>query len=281
MLGHNYSRSIATVRRGGCRRSSGRATTTCRRSASRPRCRRRQARRSRARRRRRSASATARFRSCPTRVQDTAAAGHARAATDDADQLSGAARCSSNGERPYPIVRSSRHLFASESQLLERGEADGRSGGVQGQDRIHRADRVRSGRRLHRRRSATTRHMPGIQLHATWRTAFCRTGSSGRRRPRRGSRRRSSAACWSACWPRLLPFTPPPPAHCWRFGGWTWFARQRVQGRAVAEHGAAAGRDGAIALFAGTAYQYFVEGREKRMVKRLFGRYVSRDVYSS
>jgi adenylate cyclase len=37
---------------------------------------------------------------------------------------------------------------------------------------------------------------------------------------------------------------------------------------------------GGLALFAGTAYQYFVEGREKRKVKRLFGRYVSRDVYA-
>jgi adenylate cyclase len=36
---------------------------------------------------------------------------------------------------------------------------------------------------------------------------------------------------------------------------------------------------GGIALFLGTAYQYFVEGREKRKVKRLFGRYVSRDVF--
>jgi adenylate cyclase len=35
----------------------------------------------------------------------------------------------------------------------------------------------------------------------------------------------------------------------------------------------------ALALFSGTAYQYFVEGREKRQVKRLFGRYVSKDVY--
>jgi len=34
-----------------------------------------------------------------------------------------------------------------------------------------------------------------------------------------------------------------------------------------------------LALFSGTAYQYFVEGREKREVKRLFGRYVSKDVY--
>jgi adenylate cyclase len=35
----------------------------------------------------------------------------------------------------------------------------------------------------------------------------------------------------------------------------------------------------ALTLFAGTAYRYFVEDREKRKVKRLFGRYVSKDVY--
>lgn len=35
----------------------------------------------------------------------------------------------------------------------------------------------------------------------------------------------------------------------------------------------------AISLFAGTAYRYFVEDREKRVVKKLFGRYVSKDVY--
>jgi adenylate cyclase len=35
----------------------------------------------------------------------------------------------------------------------------------------------------------------------------------------------------------------------------------------------------AAATFGGVAYQYFVEGREKRAVKRLFSRYLSRDVY--
>ena len=35
-----------------------------------------------------------------------------------------------------------------------------------------------------------------------------------------------------------------------------------------------------LTLFAGTAYRYFVEDREKRKVKKLFGRYVSRDVYA-
>jgi adenylate cyclase len=35
-----------------------------------------------------------------------------------------------------------------------------------------------------------------------------------------------------------------------------------------------------FALFGGVAYQYFVEGREKRQVKKLFGQYVSRDVFA-
>ncbi|MEO8078013.1 MAG: adenylate/guanylate cyclase domain-containing protein [Acidobacteriota bacterium] len=36
----------------------------------------------------------------------------------------------------------------------------------------------------------------------------------------------------------------------------------------------------AVALFAGTAYRYFVEDYQKRVVKKLFGRYVSKDVYN-
>jgi adenylate cyclase len=35
----------------------------------------------------------------------------------------------------------------------------------------------------------------------------------------------------------------------------------------------------ALSTFGGTAYQYFVEGREKRQVKRTFSRFVSKDVY--
>lgn len=34
-----------------------------------------------------------------------------------------------------------------------------------------------------------------------------------------------------------------------------------------------------VAIFIGVAYQYFVEGREKRKMKKLFGQYVSKDVY--
>ena len=34
-----------------------------------------------------------------------------------------------------------------------------------------------------------------------------------------------------------------------------------------------------VALLGGVSYQYFVEGREKRKLKKLFGQYVSKDVY--
>lgn len=36
----------------------------------------------------------------------------------------------------------------------------------------------------------------------------------------------------------------------------------------------------ALATFGGTAWQYFVEGRQKRLMKHLFGRYVSPDVFT-
>jgi adenylate cyclase len=36
----------------------------------------------------------------------------------------------------------------------------------------------------------------------------------------------------------------------------------------------------ALTLFGGVGYQYFFEGREKRKMKRLFGQYVSKDVYA-
>jgi len=35
-----------------------------------------------------------------------------------------------------------------------------------------------------------------------------------------------------------------------------------------------------LATFGGTAWQYFVEGRQKRLMKQLFGRYVSPDVFA-
>jgi adenylate cyclase len=53
----------------------------------------------------------------------------------------------------------------------------------------------------------------------------------------------------------------------WEFAHQVWFA-------AAAPIGATA-----IALFVGTAWNYFVEGRDKRRIKKLFGRYVSKSVF--
>jgi adenylate cyclase len=39
------------------------------------------------------------------------------------------------------------------------------------------------------------------------------------------------------------------------------------------------GLTSALGLFGGVGYQYFTEGREKRKMKKLFGQYVSKDVY--
>ncbi len=61
-------------------------------------------------------------------------------------------------------------------------------------------------------------------------------------------------------------------------GGWTWFAVQAFENGLwvnLSQPIAAA----ALGLFGGVSYRYFVEDREKRKVSRLFGRYVSKDVY--
>jgi adenylate cyclase len=76
----------------------------------------------------------------------------------------------------------------------------------------------------------------------------------------------------------LLPFAPAAAGTALVMAGWTWFALSVFKGGLWVGM-AAPLLAMAVALFSGTAYQYFVEGREKRKVKRLFGRYVSKDVY--
>jgi len=76
----------------------------------------------------------------------------------------------------------------------------------------------------------------------------------------------------------FLPFNGAAPAALLVMCGWTALAVGAFTGGlwiSMIEPLAAMG----LALFSGTAYQYFVEGREKRKVKTLFGRYVSKDVY--
>jgi adenylate cyclase len=76
----------------------------------------------------------------------------------------------------------------------------------------------------------------------------------------------------------LLPFLAAAAGTLLAVSVWTWYTLEAFRDGLwlnLAQPLAAIG----VALFAGTAYQYFVEGAEKRVVKKLFGRYVSKDVY--
>lgn len=120
--------------------------------------------------------------------------------------------------------------------------------------------------------------MPGIQLHASMADSilanrFIRPASP---RSRIGSVVVTALAIGLLA--AFLPFSVAAGASLAIIGGWTLFAitafksglwLNLVQPSAV----------GGLALFFGTAYRYFVEGREKRKVAKLFGRYVSKDVY--
>ena len=120
--------------------------------------------------------------------------------------------------------------------------------------------------------------MPGIQLHATMADNLL---SNKFLRP--ASRRARIATVIAAgllvgLLTGLLPFTPAAVATLLAAGAWTWYALAAFKGGLwlnMVQPLTAMG----LALFTGTAYQYFVEGREKRVVKGLFGRFVSRDVY--
>jgi adenylate cyclase len=121
-------------------------------------------------------------------------------------------------------------------------------------------------------------NMPGIQLHATMADNLL----SNRFIEPASDRLRIAAVVLAGVLvgllSALLPFTPAATGALLAVGGWTWYALVSFTGgvwlnmvQPIATI--------ATALFVGTTYQYFVEGREKRIVKALFGRYVSRDVY--
>jgi adenylate cyclase len=125
----------------------------------------------------------------------------------------------------------------------------------------------------------TSGSMPGIQLHASIADSILsgRFITPATWRSRLGSIFLTSIAIGLLA--AFLPFTGAVAAALALLGGWTWFTvaafRQGLWLNLLQPLVA-----GTVALFFGTAYQYFVEGREKRKVAKLFGRYVSRDVYT-
>lgn len=121
--------------------------------------------------------------------------------------------------------------------------------------------------------------MPGIQLHASVAESIL----ANRFIHPASERSRIASVIVTALAIGLLaaflPFSVASGASIAIMGGWIVFAIVAFKGgqwlnlvQPVAS--------GGLALFFGTAYQYFVEGREKRKVARLFGRYVSKDVYA-
>jgi adenylate cyclase len=181
--------------------------------------------------------------------------------------------------RPYPSYEF-RHLFASEQQLL-MGQKPMVDPAVF-RDKIVFIGVTAAGLNDVFRTPLSSDEngsMPGIQLHASIADSilanrFIRPATN---RSRLGTI--FIAALSIGLLAAFLPFTTAAAASLAILGGWTWFTvsafksglwLNMIQPFAV----------GGLALFFGTAYQYFVEGTEKRKVAKLFGRYVSRDVYS-
>jgi adenylate cyclase len=120
--------------------------------------------------------------------------------------------------------------------------------------------------------------MPGVQMHASVADSilsnrFVRPSAAGWR-----IAAVIAGALIVGLLAAFLPFTSAAPAAASVMGAWTLSTVIAFEGGlwiSMIEPLSAM----ALALFSGTAYQYFVEGREKRKVKTLFGRYVSKDVY--
>jgi adenylate cyclase len=120
--------------------------------------------------------------------------------------------------------------------------------------------------------------MPGIQLHASMADSIL---SDRFIRPAPDRVRVWTAigfAMLVALMATTLPYIVASTGALLISSGWIWISLTLFRGGLwlnMVEPLLACG----VALFAGTAYQYFVEGAEKRVVKKLFGRYVSKDVY--
>lgn len=120
--------------------------------------------------------------------------------------------------------------------------------------------------------------MPGIQLHASMADSLLANRFIHMAAPRTRIASVVVGALAVGFVSAFLPFAAAAAVTALMLGAWTWFSVHAFKGglwlnliQPLAT--------GSIALFIGTAYQYFVEDREKRKMKRLFGRYVSRDVY--
>ena len=183
-----------------------------------------------------------------------------------------------NGERPYPAYEV-RHLVESELQLL-REEKPSLDPGVF-KDKVVFVGLTASGLLDIFQTPFDARgqgRMPGVQMHASVADSIL---SNRFIRPSSETSRVVAVLVGALAVGLLaafLAFNVAAPLSLLLMAGWATYAVVVFEAGvwvAMGEPLAAMG----LALFGGTAYQYFVEGREKRKVKGLFGRYVSRDVF--
>jgi adenylate cyclase len=179
------------------------------------------------------------------------------------------------GKRPYQTFEA-RHLLLSEGQLREgqKPEVDP----AQFKDKIVFVGMTASGLLDFFPTPLGRGVLPGIQLHAT---VADNVLSNLFLAPAPESSRIAAtliAAVIVGLMSAGLPFSFAAAGAALVAALWTaagFYAFDRGLWLAMAQPISAIG----LALFVGTAYRYFVEDAEKRKVSKLFGRYVSRDVY--
>jgi adenylate cyclase len=181
-----------------------------------------------------------------------------------------------NGERPYRAFEA-RHLMVSEDLLLngEKPLVDP----VEFKDKIVFVGLTTSGLvDVFQTPFGSEGTMPGIQVHASIADSLLSNHFLSTSTMRTAVGVTLTAATLVGLLSALLPFIGAALGALVLLSAWTWYAAVAFRGGLwvpMAQPLLAM----SLALFAGTAYQYFVEDREKRKVKRLFGRYVSKHVY--
>ena len=168
-------------------------------------------------------------------------------------------------------------LLYSEEQLLARSAAEDRSGDLPRQDRVRRRHRERVVRRVRdsvfeRQDAGCPGSRGGCRRHPLEPVHPPSRGPASGLRPSPPLRSLSGSSS------TLLPAWWATAATAVLLAGLVWIAT-RLFGDGYWLNLSQPVLASSVALFGGVAYQYFFEGRETRKMKKLFGRYVSKDVY--
>ena len=181
-----------------------------------------------------------------------------------------------DGKPPYKSFEA-RHLILSEDQLTRgvKPEVDP----AEFKDKIVFIGLTASGLKDIFQTPFGEQTMPGIQLHASMADSLLSNRFLRPAQARTGVLAVVSSAVVVGLLAALLPFAAAFAGTLLALAGWAAIALQAFRGGLWLPM-ASPILAMSFALFGGTAYRYFVEDREKRKVKGLFGRYVSKDVYT-